>query len=96
MLSFQKVNVSCPISRGIHWSIFLKNEAGHNVEVNGKRYRDIINDIFVPELEHVEVHDLWFQQDAGTYHRAHETITLFQKAIAAKSGGNWAHNSNMF
>ena len=62
----QKVTVWCALcAEGIIFPYFFKNEAGHNVTVNGECYRAITNDFFVPELEAVDVDDLWFQQDGA-------------------------------
>ena len=44
-----------------HWSIFL-DEAGYNVTVNGERYRAMINDFFVSELEDNDVTILGFNK----------------------------------
>ncbi|GFV35937.1 hypothetical protein TNCV_2866951 [Trichonephila clavipes] len=35
---------------------------GHNVTVNGDRYRAMINNFFIPELNNHDVQELWFQQ----------------------------------
>lgn len=39
---------------------FFKNKAGHNGIINGEHYRATINRFLVPELEDVDVDDLWF------------------------------------
>ena len=41
----------------------------------------MINDFFVPELEDVDVDDLWFQQDDATYHAVNESINLLKKIL---------------
>lgn len=63
---------------------FFKNEAGHNVTVNGERYRAMINDFFVPELKDVDVDDLWFQQDGATCHTANDTINLLKETFGER------------
>ena len=45
-------------AEGIIGPYFFKNEAGHNVTANGERYRAMINDFFMSELEDVDVDDL--------------------------------------
>ncbi|GFT59074.1 uncharacterized protein TNCV_186521 [Trichonephila clavipes] len=47
---------------------FFKNDEGHNVTVNGDRYRAMITNIFIPELNNHDVQELWFQQDGATCH----------------------------
>ncbi|GFX94377.1 hypothetical protein TNCV_4294221 [Trichonephila clavipes] len=56
-----------------HWST-LQNDEGHNVTVNGDRYRAMI----IPELNNHDVQELWFQQDGATCHTARATIDLLK------------------
>ena len=58
---------------GIIEPYFFSNEAGTAVLVNGLRYRTIINEFLWPELEDMDVDDVYFQQDGDTYHTSHET-----------------------
>lgn len=81
----QKVTVWCALwAEGIIGPYFFKNEAGNNVTVNGERYRAMINDFFVPELEDVDVDDLWFQQDGATCHTANDTINLLKETFGER------------
>ncbi|GFV71252.1 putative DD41D transposase [Trichonephila clavipes] len=57
---------------------FFKNDEGHNVTVNGDRYRAMITNFFIPELNNHDVQELWFQQDGATYHTARATIDLLK------------------
>ncbi|GFU18817.1 hypothetical protein TNCV_1085591 [Trichonephila clavipes] len=50
----------------------------HNVTVNGDRYRAIITNFFIPELNNHDVQELWFQQDGATCHTARATIDLMK------------------
>ncbi|GFU99186.1 uncharacterized protein TNCV_1229001 [Trichonephila clavipes] len=50
----------------------------HNVTVNGDRYRAIITNFFIPELNNHDVQELWFQQDGATRHTARATIDLLK------------------
>ncbi|GFW14032.1 DUF4817 domain-containing protein [Trichonephila clavipes] len=61
-----------------HWPYFFKNDEGHNVTVNGDRYRAMITNFFIPELNNHDVQKLWFQQDGATYHTARATIDLLK------------------
>ncbi|GFV72262.1 transposase [Trichonephila clavipes] len=63
---------------GIISPYFFKNDEGHNVTVNGDRYRDMITNFFLPELNNHDVHELWFQQDGATCHTARATIHLLK------------------
>ncbi|GFT14423.1 putative transposable element [Trichonephila clavipes] len=57
---------------------FFKNDEGHNVTVNGDRYRAMITNFFIPELNNHDVQELWFQQDGATCHIARATIGLLK------------------
>ncbi|GFU92796.1 uncharacterized protein TNCV_785901 [Trichonephila clavipes] len=73
---------------------FFKNDEGHNVTVNGGRYRAMITNFFVPELNNHDVQELWFQQDGATCHTARATIDLLKDTfgdhlISRFGPGNW-------
>ncbi|GFV71572.1 uncharacterized protein TNCV_1397691 [Trichonephila clavipes] len=57
---------------------FFKNDEGHNVTVNGDRYRAMITNFFISELNNHDVLELWFQQDGATCHTARATIDLLK------------------
>ncbi|GFV07652.1 transposable element Tc3 transposase [Trichonephila clavipes] len=69
----KKLTVWCALYAG---GIFFKNDEGHNVTVNGDRYRAMITNFFIPELNNHDVQELWFQQDGETCHTARATIDL--------------------
>ncbi|GFW31327.1 putative transposable element [Trichonephila clavipes] len=56
----------------------FKNDEGHNVTVNGDRYRAMITNFFIPELNNHDVQELWFQQDGATCHIARAAIDLLK------------------
>ncbi|GFY21316.1 putative transposable element [Trichonephila clavipes] len=45
---------------------------------NGDRYRAMITNFFIPELNNHDVQELWFQQDGATCHTAPATIDLLE------------------
>ncbi|GFY21531.1 uncharacterized protein TNCV_1166791 [Trichonephila clavipes] len=57
---------------------FFKNDEGHNVTVNGDRYRAMITNFFIPELNNHDVQELWFQQDGAKCPTARATIDLLK------------------
>ncbi|GFW38125.1 DUF4817 domain-containing protein [Trichonephila clavipes] len=57
---------------------FFENDEGHNVTVNGDRYRAMMTNFFIPELNNHDVQELWFQQDGATCHTARATIDLLK------------------
>ncbi|GFT91331.1 putative transposable element [Trichonephila clavipes] len=63
---------------GIIGPYFFKNDEGHKVTVNGDRYRAMITNFFIPELNNHGVQELWFQQDGTTCHTARATIDLLK------------------
>ncbi|GFW74007.1 uncharacterized protein TNCV_545311 [Trichonephila clavipes] len=63
---------------GIIGPYFFKNDEGHNVTVNGDRYRAMITNFFILELNNHNVQELWFQQDGATCPTARATIDLLK------------------
>ncbi|GFW63569.1 uncharacterized protein TNCV_402351 [Trichonephila clavipes] len=61
--------------------LFFKNDEGHNVTVNGERYRAMITNFFIPEWNNHDVQELWFQQDGATCHTARATIDLLKDTL---------------
>ncbi|GFV10136.1 uncharacterized protein TNCV_3660881 [Trichonephila clavipes] len=78
----EKLTVGCALcAGGIIGPYFFKDDEGHNVTVNGDRYRAMITNFFIPELNHHDVHELWFQQDGATCHTARATIDLLKDTL---------------
>ncbi|GFV09516.1 transposable element Tcb1 transposase [Trichonephila clavipes] len=58
----EKLTVWCALwAGGIIGPYFFKNDEGHNVTVNVDRYRAMITNFFIPELNNHDVQELWFQ-----------------------------------
>ncbi|GFV60280.1 hypothetical protein TNCV_3469161 [Trichonephila clavipes] len=75
----RKTDVWCALwAGGIIGPYFFKNDEGHNVTVNGDRYRAMITNFFIHELNNHDVKELWFQQDGATCHTARATIDLLK------------------
>ncbi|GFX30430.1 transposable element Tc3 transposase [Trichonephila clavipes] len=75
----EKLTVWCALwADGIIGPYFFKNDEGHNVTVNGDRYRAMITNFFIPELNNHAVQELWFQQDGATCHTARAIIDLLK------------------
>ncbi|GFW50834.1 putative DD41D transposase [Trichonephila clavipes] len=78
-LNPEKRTVWCALwAGGIIGPYFFKNDEGHNVTVNGDRYRAMITNLFIPELNNDDAQELWFQQDGATCHTARATINLLK------------------
>ncbi|GFT86619.1 uncharacterized protein TNCV_5123691 [Trichonephila clavipes] len=75
----EKLTVWCALwAGGIIGPYFFKNNEGHNVTANGDRYRAMITNISIPELNNHDIQELWFQQDGATCHTARATIDLLK------------------
>ncbi|GFU75020.1 putative transposable element [Trichonephila clavipes] len=75
----EKLIIWCASSAcGIIGPYFFKTNEGHYVTVNGDRYRAMITNFFIPELNTHDVQELWFQQDGATCHTARATIDLLK------------------
>ncbi|GFS55398.1 DUF4817 domain-containing protein [Trichonephila clavipes] len=78
----EKLTVWCALwAGGIIGPYFFKNDEGHNVTVNGDRYRAMITNFFIPELNNHDVQELWFQKDGATCHTARATIDLLKDTL---------------
>lgn len=83
---------------GIIGPYFFENEDGQTETVNGVRYRTMIRDFFWPQIEDMEIDDMWFQQDGATCHTAGLTIELlrtkFPNRVISRFGDvNWPPRS---
>ena len=58
---------------------FFENEVGSTLTVNGLRYREMINDFLWPELDGIDLDNVYFQQDGTTCHTSNETIALLRE-----------------
>jgi hypothetical protein len=63
-----------------------------------ERYRAMITDFLWPELDDMDVDNLWFQQDGATCHTADETMNLLNtrfagRIISRRSEVNWPPRS---
>ncbi|GFW35847.1 uncharacterized protein TNCV_1926781 [Trichonephila clavipes] len=74
----EKLTVWCALWAG---GILLQNDEGYNVTVNGDRYRAMINNFFIPELNNHDVPELWFQPDGATCRTACATIDLLKDTL---------------
>ncbi|GFV08174.1 transposable element Tc3 transposase [Trichonephila clavipes] len=75
----EKLTVWCALlAGGIIGPYVFKIDEGHNVTVNGDRYRTMFTNFFIPQLNNHDVQELWFQQDGATCHTARATIDLLK------------------
>ncbi|GFV79261.1 uncharacterized protein TNCV_71291 [Trichonephila clavipes] len=74
----EKLTVWCALWAG---GIIGPYYEGHNVTVNGDRYRAMITNFFIPELNNHDIQELWCQQDGATCHTARATIDLLKDTL---------------
>ena len=60
---------------------FFENYDSTTVTVNGDRYRTMIREFLIPEIERHGLQNTWFQQDGATAHTARETMTLLNECF---------------
>ncbi|GFW42734.1 putative DD41D transposase [Trichonephila clavipes] len=98
-LHSEKLTVWCDLwAGGIIGPYFFKNDEGRNFTVNGDRYRALITNFFIPELNNHDVQELCFQQDGATCHTALATIDLLKytfgdRLISRFGPMNWPSRS---
>ncbi|GFX00680.1 transposable element Tc3 transposase [Trichonephila clavipes] len=64
----ETLTVSCALwAGGIMGPYFFKNDEGHNVTLNGDRYRAMITNFFIPELNNHDVQELWSNKKSLVY-----------------------------
>ncbi|GFU92213.1 uncharacterized protein TNCV_1509381 [Trichonephila clavipes] len=76
----EKLTVWCALwTGGIIGPYFFKNDEGHNVTVNGDRYRAMITNFFIPELNN---HDV---RSCGSNKTAQHITQLVPQSIYSKT-----------
>ena len=69
---------------------FFVDENDRHVIVNGERYRAMLEDYLWPELDELDINDMWFQQNGATSHTARVTIDLlkgkFGERVISRNG----------
>lgn len=98
-LNPEKLTVWCAFhAGGIIGPYFFFNGDGRTVTVNGERYRTMLTDFFWPQINGMDLGNMWFQQDGATCHTARDTISLlkgkFNEKIISRNGPvNWPARS---
>ena len=87
----QKVTVWCGFHAGdVIGPYFFMDENDRYVNVNGERYRAMLEDYLWTELDEHDINDMSFQQDDATSHTARVTIDLlkgkFGERVISRNG----------
>lgn len=94
-----RVTVWCAFwNGGVIGPYFFENVAGNAVTVNGVRYREMVTEFLWPQLDGIDVENMFFQQDGATCHTAHETMVLLRtkfpdRVISRFGDQNWPPRS---
>ena len=64
---------------------FFENEAGAAILVNGLRYQTMINEFLWPELEDIDVDDVYLYQKGATSHTSGENIGLLREKFPGRA-----------
>lgn len=68
----QKITVWCGFhAGGVIGPYFFVDDHDRHVTVNGERYRGMLENYFWPQLDDLDLDDMWFQQDDATCHTAY-------------------------
>ena len=66
------------------------DENDRHVTVNGERNRAMLKDYLWPELDELNINDMWFQQDGATSHTVRVMIDLlkgkFGERVISRNG----------
>lgn len=95
----QKLTVWCGLWHGgIIGPYFFRNAAGDTVTVNGERYQTMLTEFLWPELDNIDITEMWFQQDGATSHTMNATMEVLQQKfgewiISRKGFVNWPPRS---
>lgn len=81
----EKLTVWCGLWHGgVIGPYFFRDEEGRAVTVNGDRYRAMLLEFLWPELDNIDIEEMWFQQDGATCHTANATLNLLKDKF-----GDW-------
>lgn len=95
----QKLTVWCGLWHGgIIGPYFFRNAAGDTVTVNGERYQTMLTEFLWPELDNIDITEMWFQQDGAPCHTMNATIEVLHEKfgewlISRKGFVNWPPRS---
>jgi len=78
-------------------SYFFQNEAGVIITVNGERYRSMISNFLWPNMDDIDIDNMWFQQDGATCHIPHAMMDIlherFKDMVISHGDVNWPPRS---
>ena len=87
----EKITVWCGLWAGdVIGPYFFRDDQDRHVTVSGNRYRSMITEYFWPQLDDMDLEDMWFQQNGATSHTANVIINLlktkFGERVISRNG----------
>lgn len=80
-----KVTAWCAVyAGGVIGPFFFENATGQTTTVDGARYRAMITQLFLPQLDELGLGNMWFQQDGATAHTARATTDILKEAFPGR------------
>lgn len=80
-----RVTVWCGIcAEKVIGPYFFEDTTGNAVTVTGERYRSMIQEFLVPEVEALDQQHMWFQQDGATAHTANVTMEILREIFPGR------------
>ncbi|CAB3238242.1 unnamed protein product [Arctia plantaginis] len=80
-----KVTAWCAVhAGGVIGPFFFENAAGQTTTVDGARYRAMLTEFFLLQLNELGLEDMWFQQDGATAHTARATTDILKTAFPGR------------
>ena len=75
----KRITVWCGVwSRDIIGPFFFENEQLKAVNVNGNRYRAMLNKFLPTKIEEEDIDNIWFQQDGASCHTTEDTLDVLR------------------
>jgi len=69
---------------GVIEPYFFEDAIGNTLSVTGERYRAMISDFLLPELNERGLVNIWFQQVGATAHTAATTLDIVKEAFSGR------------
>lgn len=63
---------------------FFEDVVGNTVSVDGERYRTMITEFLLPQINELGLESMWFQQDGATAHTARATMDILRPAFPGR------------
>ena len=80
---------------GVIGPYIFRDDQDRHVTVNENRYPSIITEYFWPQLDDMDLEDMWYQQEGATSHTANVTINLletkFGERVISRNGPVGGH-----